>query len=188
MHSILTGTDVVKGGAGTLVFDRAKYLDNSTDLAKIKDNPKTAATLAITGTLRVNEGTVKIADAAAVAGTCALAVAADATVDLGGNKVAFTGLSGAGKVTNGSVEGLTYAYGDKVPTFDGLTGSVKVDFGGAAELKTTYVVGHYTGTAPTGLAVKAINTGLTSVKAVVTFEDGNIVVGFKRSGLTILVY
>ena len=63
-----------------------------------------------------------------------------------------------------------------------------VEIADAADLKATYVVGHYTGAAPTALAVKAINTGLSSVKAVVTFEDGSIVVGFKRSGLPVLVY
>ncbi|MBR2939882.1 MAG: hypothetical protein IKC14_01075 [Kiritimatiellae bacterium] len=195
MHTILTGTDVVKGGDGTLVFDVAKYLNNSTDVSSLTVNARQSATLAITGKLDVKAGQVEIADGAAVSGDCALAVASGATVDLGGNAVSFTALSGAGTVTNGTLS-TTLAYGDGtvLPTLNGVDGTLTVDFGRTAEnpldmaaAKAGIVVAHYTGDAPVNLKVRAVNTGIARARTTVACEDGDVVAKISQVGFSVII-
>ena len=195
MHTILTGTDVVKGGEGTLVFDVAKYLDNSTDASSLTVNARQSATLAITGKLDVKAGQVKIADGAAVSGDCALAVASGATVDLGGNAVSFTALSGAGTVTNGTLSTtLEYGDGTVLPTLNGVDGTLTVDFGRTAEnpldmaaAKAGIVVAHYTGDAPVNLKVRAVNTGIARARATVACENGNVLAKMTQTGFYVII-
>ena len=195
MHTILTGTDVVKGGEGTLVFDVAKYLNNSTDVSSLTVNARQSATLAITGKLEVKAGQVEIADGAAVAGDCSLAVASGATVDLGENAVSFTSLSGAGTVANGTLETkLNYGDGDVLPTFSAVDGMLIVDFEhtaadpiDASVAKAGIVVAHYVGAAPTGLQIKTRNTGIARAVAQVEFSDGDIVMKIRRRGFIVTI-
>ncbi len=195
MRTILTGTDVVKGGEGTLVFDVAKYLNNSTDVSSLTVNARQSATLAITGKLDVKAGQVEIADGAAVSGDCALAVASGATVDLGGNAVSFTALSGAGTVTNGTLS-TTLAYGDGtvLPTLNGVDGILTVDFGRTAEnpldmatAKAGIVVAHYTGDAPVNLKVRAVNTGIARVRTAVVCEGGDVIAKMTKFGFSVII-
>lgn len=195
MHTILTGTDVVKGGDGTLVFDVAKYLNNSTDVSSLTVNARQSATLAITGKFDVKAGQVEIADGAAVSGDCALAVASGATVDLGGNAVSFTALSGAGTVTNGTLSTtLEYGDGTVLPTLNGVDGMLTVDFGRTAEnpldmaaAKAGIVVAHYTGDAPVNLKVRAVNTGIARARATVACENGNVLAKMTQSGFSVII-
>ena len=197
MHTILTGTDVVKSGEGTLVFDVAKYLNNSTDVSSLTVNARQSATLAITGKLDVKAGRVEIADGAgaAVSGDCALAVASGATVDLGGNPVSFTALSGAGTVTNGTLSTtLEYGDGTVLPTLNGVDGTLTVDFGRTAEnpldmaaAKAGIVVAHYTGDAPANLRVKAVNTGIARARTTVACEDGDVVAKISQVGFSVII-
>ena len=195
MHTILTGTDVVKGGEGTLVFDVAKYLNNSTDVSSLTVNARQSATLAITGKLDVKAGQVKIADGAAVSGDCALAVASGATVDLGGNAVSFTALSGAGTVTNGTLSTtLEYGDGTVLPTLNGVDGTLTVDFGRTAEnpldmaaAKAGIVVAHYTGEAPVNLRVKSVNTGIERARTAVVCEGGDVIAKMTQSGFSVVI-
>ena len=195
MHTILTGTDVVKGGDGTLVFDVAKYLNNSTDVSSLTVNARQSATLAITGKLDVKAGQVEIADGAAVSGDCALAVASGATVDLGGNAVSFTALSGAGTVTNGTLSTtLEYGDGTVLPTLNGVDGTLTVDFGRTAEnpldmaaAKAGIVVAHYTGDAPVNLKVRAVNTGIARARATVACENGNVLAKMTQIGFSVII-
>ena len=195
MHTILTGTDVVKGGEGTLVFDVAKYLNNSTDALSLTVNARQSATLAITGKLDVKAGRVEIADGAAVSGDCALAVASGATVDLGGNAVSFTALSGAGTVTNGTLSTtLEYGDGTVLPTLNGVDGTLTVDFGRTAEnpldmaaAKAGIVVAHYTGDAPVNLKVRAVNTGIARARATVACENGNVLAKMTQTGFLVFI-
>jgi hypothetical protein len=195
MHTILTGTDVVKGGEGTLVFDVAKYLNNSTDASSLTVNARQSATLAITGKLDVKAGQVEIADGAAASGDCALAVASGATVDLGGNAVSFTALSGAGTVTNGTLSTtLEYGDGTVLPTLNGVDGTLTVDFGRTAEnpldmaaAKAGIVVAHYTGDAPVNLKVRAVNTGIARARATVACENGNVLAKMTQTGFYVII-
>ena len=195
MHTILTGTDVVKGGEGTLVFDVAKYLNNSTDVSSLTVNARQSATLAITGKLDVKAGQVEIVDGAAVSGDCALAVASGATVDLGGNAVSFTALSGAGTVTNGTLSTtLEYGDGTVLPTLNGVDGTLTVDFGRTAEnpldmaaAKAGIVVAHYTGDAPVNLKVRAVNTGIARARATVACENGNVLAKMTQTGFLVFI-
>lgn len=170
---------VTKTGAGTL------YLTESYDL----DNVSSEKLLQNTGLTTVAEGTL-VLDGSLVAEGAKLAVAADATLDLNGSTLAAP-VSGAGTITNGKLaDDLTLVYGDEMPTFgEGVLGSkLTVDFTGTtAEFKTPYVVGHYTGAAPAGLKVKAVNTGLETFKAVTTCEGGDIKVTLVKSGLLVLI-
>ena len=142
-----------------------------------------------TGLTTVAEGTL-VLDGSLVAEGAKLAVAAGATLDLNGSTLA-TPVSGAGTITNGKLaDDLTLVYGDEMPIFgEGVLGSkLTVDFTGTtAEFKTPYVVGHYTGAAPVGLKVKAVNTGLEAFRAVTTCENGDIKVTLVKSGLLVLV-
>lgn len=195
MHTIMTGTDIVKGGEGTLVFDVAKYLNNSTDASSLTVNTRQSATLAITGTLKVEAGTVEIADGTAVSGDCALAVSSGATVDLGGNAVSFTALSGAGTVMNGTLSTtLEYGDGTVLPTLNGVDGTLTVDFGRTAEnpldmaaAKAGIVVAHYTGDAPVNLKVRAVNTGIARARATVACANGNVLAKMTQTGFSVII-
>ena len=167
---------VTKTGAGTF-----KLVSPRADGEKLLQN---------TGLTTVAEGTL-VLDGTLVAEGAKLAVAAGATLDLNGSTFAAP-VSGAGTITNGKLaDGATVVYGEAVPTFgEGVLGSkLTVDFTGTtAEFKTPYVVGHYTGAAPAGLRVKAVNTGLETVRAVTTCENGDITVTLVKSGFSVLVY
>ena len=200
-YSGITGTDVVKKGAGTLVFQKNAYLTASTwgpsaDLSTLTENTATSASLGITGLLRVEEGTVKFADGSAAAGTCALTVSEAAVADLNGQSVAFTAISGAGVVTNGTLNATTLEYGDgsAIPTFSDVAGTVTVDFGRTAEdpldeaaAKEGIVVGHYTGDAPAELSFRSTGTGLRNYRASVLFDGGDIVLKYKLAGFVVFI-
>lgn len=170
---------LTKTGAGTL------YLTESYDL----DGDSSEKLLQNTGLTTVAEGTL-VLNGSLVAEGAKLAVAEGATLDLAGSTLAAP-VSGTGTITNGRLtDGLTLVYGEGAPTFgEGVLGSkLTVDFTGTtAEFNTPYVIGHYTGAAPAGLKVKAVNTGLEAFRAAMICEDGDIRVTLVKSGLLVLI-
>ena len=175
---------LVKRGAGTLVFDT-----NEAHGEKVAGDP---VTLDCTGTVAVEEGTLRVLKDAPRAGLT-FAVADGATLDFADAVMADVTVAGAGRVTGGTLAGLTIVPdAEAVPTFDGaqLGGAVAVDFGRTAESPLeagTYVVARYAGAAPSFANWTAKGLGRRGLKIVYTAAEGVITATVDVSGLVLIV-
>ena len=148
-----------------------------------------------TGGTTVSNGTLVVDGSLVADGAGSFAVASGATLDLDGSTLAGATLSGAGVVSNGTLN-ATLAYGDgtALPTFSSVAGFLTVDFGrtsanpvDSSTAAAGIVVGRYSGSAPAGLKVKAVNTGISGARTTVTFSDGQIFAKIAPSGFAVLI-
>lgn len=201
MATALSGTgDFVKRGAGTVVFDTFKRLN---DNGEIVDNTESATvtTLDFAGVARVEEGTLRIKEGASRDGLC-VNVSADAVLDLDGAALTLGVVSGSGTIANGTLSGVVpldvgddWTVSGAVPTF-GLAslaiGRIKFDLGRTdvnpvMEPFGTIVVAHYTGGTPDLSRFRVVGTGLRNVKGVFTAVDGEIRMTLEHTGMLLIV-
>ena len=172
---------VVKTGAGTFELVSARAEGEKL--------------LQYTGGTVVSNGTLVVDGSLVADGAGSFAVASGATLDLDGSTLAGATLSGAGVVSNGTLN-ATLAYGDgtALPTFSSVAGFLTVDFGrtsanpvDSSTAAAGIVVGRYSGAAPVGLKAKAVNTGISGARTTVTFSDGQIFAKIAPSGFAVLI-
>ena len=149
--------------------------------------------LKYTGGTVVSNGTFVVDGSLVADGAASFEVAAGAALDLNGTTLSGATVSGAGTIANGVLSGSTLVCGGDLPTFDGVTGALSVDFGKTKadplDMKAPVVIGHYTGDAPTGLTfrTKPLNTGVDRAVVSVSFENGDIVASVRLSGMALIL-
>ena len=149
--------------------------------------------LKYTGGTVVSNGTFVVDGSLVADGAKSFEVAAGAALDLNGTTLSGATVSGAGTIANGVLSGSTLVCGGDLPTFDGVTGALSIDFGKTKadplDMKAPVVIGHYTGDAPTGLTfrTKPLNTGVDRAVVSVSFENGDIVASVRLSGMALIL-
>ena len=175
---------VTKTGAGTF-----KLVAPRTEGEKL---------LQSTGTLTVAEGTM-VLDGALVAEKLDVVIAEGAVLDLNGSTLEVKSITGKGTVVNGTIKLTQIAYntGDWATMGEGASiaaGTILVDFTGCTFTKAQYaegiVITSYSGAAPTGLVLKAVNVDdkvVMNPSSQTVIADGKIILIVKPSGFTVII-
>lgn len=180
---------LVKTGAGTLLVDPQEANDGTT--ATPLDDP---LTLACTGVNRIEEGTLRIGAAEAIADAAKFAVTNGATLDLNGKTLTGVRLSGGGTVTGGTLNAAVVAVAaagaaEDQPLFDNVVFTGRTSFDVSAlppvESVRTVVVARYAGTAPSTAGWRV--RGQKNVGATFEASEGEVRATLSPVGIVLIV-